>query len=65
MFFFTLSSSSLQGQNGKIKVEEDGTSTWENGFPNSKQLYLSLQNIYLPIVQIDLLYCFSNLYTFT
>jgi len=55
--------STLQGQNGKIKVEEDGTSIWENGFPNSKQLYLSLQNIYLPIVQIDLLYCFSNLYT--
>jgi len=53
----------LEGQNGKIKVEEDGANTWEYGFPDSKQLYLSKRNKYLPIVQLEKLYCMSNLYT--
>ena len=31
----------LEGQNGKIKIAEDGANTWEYGFPDSKQLYFS------------------------
>lgn len=30
----------LEGWNGKIQVEEDGTNTWEEGFSDSNQLYL-------------------------
>ena len=41
MIFFPILSSVLEGQNGKIKIAEDGANTWEYGFPDSKQLYYS------------------------
>ena len=41
MIFFPILSSVLEGQNGKIKIAEDGANTWEYGFPDSKQLYFS------------------------
>ena len=69
----------LRGWNGKIQVEKDGTNTWEEGFSDSKQLYLvkevsklipvmdffpywSFQNKYLAKVQIEKLYCKSNMF---
>jgi len=52
----------LEGWNGKIQVEEDGTNTWEEGFSDSNQLYLVKENKYLAKAQIEKLYCMSNIF---